>query len=391
MIPAMDRRALLKFGSLAALGLGVEACAPKAAPQVAPRRAPVVLAPVKASWDRVIRTTVGLRPHRPSGFMLRAEKLDDKTLVHNFGHGGSGMSLSWGTASMAGDLALGQGQRRAAVLGSGVVGLTSARELQRRGFEVTIYAAALPPNTTSNMSLAGWTPTSGLVQNDLRTSQWDAQCRQAASIAYRRLQLLIGPKYGITWINNYGPTDDLEGGGPPNPNPILPNELLGAREVLQPGEHPFATKYCTVRSEMRIEPSIYLDALMNDFLLFGGKVVVRKFDTPRDVAALAEPVVINCTGLGSKELFSDPDLIPLKGQLVVLVPQPEVNYATSGGLRRATAEPGIGIHMMSRTDGIALGGTSERGIFTMEPNESERKRVVEGHIELFSSMKGGRA
>ncbi len=37
---------------------------------------------------------------------------------------------------------------------------------------------------------------------------------------------------------------------------------------------------------MRIEPSIYLDALMNDFLLWGGKVVIRKFETPRDVAAL---------------------------------------------------------------------------------------------------------
>ena len=55
-------------------------------------------------------------------------------------------------------------ERRAAVMGSGVVGLTSARELQRRGFDVTIYAATVPPDTTSNMSLAGFTPTSGLVE-----------------------------------------------------------------------------------------------------------------------------------------------------------------------------------------------------------------------------------
>ena len=81
---------------------------------------------------------------------------------------------------------------------------------------------------------------------------------------------------------------------------------------------------------MRIEPSIYLDALMNDFLLWGGKVVIRKFDTPRDVAALSENVIVNCTGLGAKALFSDPELMPLKGQLVVLVPQPEITYGTSG-------------------------------------------------------------
>ena len=83
---------------MAALGFGLEACAPKgAAIAVAPRRAPVRLAPVNISWDRIIRTTIGLRPHRPSGFVLRADKLDDKLLIHNFGHGGSGMSLSWGT------------------------------------------------------------------------------------------------------------------------------------------------------------------------------------------------------------------------------------------------------------------------------------------------------
>ena len=66
---------------------------------------------------------------------------------------------------------------------------------------------------------------------------------------------------------------------------------------------------------MRIEPSIYLDALMNDFLMWGGKVVIRKFDTPRDVATLSENVIVNCTGLGSKALFSDAELVPLKGQL----------------------------------------------------------------------------
>ena len=157
----MDRRSFLHLSGLAAAGFALEGCAAKTAArtQVAPPRAPVRLAPVNASWDRVIRTTIGLRPHRPSGFVLKADQLDNKTLIHNFGHGGAGMSLSWGTASMAADMALAHQDRRAAVMGSGVVGLTSARELQRRGFEVTIYAATVPPDTTSNMSLAGFTPT----------------------------------------------------------------------------------------------------------------------------------------------------------------------------------------------------------------------------------------
>ena len=140
----MNRRTLLSHAGLALAGLSMGACAPKAGTRTnvpvsptSPRRPMAHLPLVRVSLDRVIRTTVGLRPHRPSGFVLKAGKLDAKTIIHNYGHGGSGMSLSWGTATMAADMALAQPERRAAVLGSGVVGLTTARQLQRRGFAVT--------------------------------------------------------------------------------------------------------------------------------------------------------------------------------------------------------------------------------------------------------------
>jgi glycine/D-amino acid oxidase-like deaminating enzyme len=391
----MNRRSVLKFGSLAAAGFVLEGCAPKAAATTTARRMPLAprrLTPVNASWDRVIRTTIGLRPHRPSGFVLKADTLGAKTLIHNFGHGGAGMSLSWGTASMASDLALAHSERRAAVMGSGVVGLTSARELQRRGFDVTIYAATVPPDTTSNMSLAGFTPTSGLVDMKSRTPQWDAQFREAVQIAYRRLQLLAGPKYGISWIHNYAPTDNEAAGrgGFGGPNPLMPESIPNPRVILQSGEHPFPTRFAIEREEMRIEPSIYLDALMSDFLDWGGKVVIRKFETPQDVAGLSENVIINCTGLGSKALFNDAELVPLKGQLTVLVPQSEVNYSTSGGARPpVTPEAGF-IHMMPRSDGIVLGGTSIRDDWSLEVNEKERQRIVEAHIDLFGLMRSDR-
>jgi D-amino-acid oxidase len=390
IIPRMKRRDLLRLGGLASLGATLDACAPKvgAKPQLAPRRPMLRLPPVNAAFDRIIRTTIGLRPHRPSGFVLRSEQLDGKTIVHNFGHGGSGMSLSWGTASMATEMAMSHLERKAAVMGSGVVGLTSARELQRHGFDVTIYAATVPPDTTSNMSLAGFTPTSGLIDFPKRTPEWDAQFTQAVRIAYRRLQLLIGPKYGVSWIKQYAPTDNEQAGR--GTNQLLPADIQGTRVILQPGEHPFPTKYAIEREEMRIEPSIYLDALMNDFLMWGGKVVIRKFETPRDVTSLSENVIVNCTGLGSKALFNDPELMPLKGQLVVMVPQSEITYGTTGGAR-APVTPDAGfVHMMPRSDGIILGGTSIRDNWSMDIEEKDRQRVVEAHIELFAAMKGDR-
>jgi len=372
---------------MAALGFSLEACAPRTAkPALTPSRPMLRLPLVNVSFDRVIRTTIGLRPHRPSGFVLKADKLDGKTIIHNFGHGGAGMSLSWGTASMATDMAMAHTERKAAVMGSGVVGLTSARELQRHGFDVTIYAATVPPDTTSNMSLAGFTPTSGLVDFQKRTPEWEAQFRQAVRIAYRRLQLMAGPKYGITWINNYAPTNNEQAGR--GTNMLMPEDLQGARVILGPGEHPFPMKYAIERPEMRIEPSIYLDALMDDFLAWGGKVVIRKFETPRDVTALSENVIVNCTGLGAKALFNDPELMPLKGQLVVLTPQHEINYSTSGGARPpATPDAGF-VHMMPRSDGIVLGGTSIRDNWSLDIEEADRKRIVEAHIELFDSMRG---
>jgi glycine/D-amino acid oxidase-like deaminating enzyme len=291
---------------------------------------------------------------------------------------------------MAAEFATEHQERRAAVIGCGSVGLTSARQLQRRGFDVTIYAAAVPPNVTSNMSLAGFTPASGLVEPDRRTDEWDAQYRRAAEISYRQLQLMIGPLYGVTWIDNFSLMNELR---PPrsqdSDRPSLMAGLQPAEVLLQPGEHPFPTKYARWGPTIRIEPNIYLDALIRDFLLWGGHLVIRKFETPRDLAALREPIVINCTGLGARDLFGDRELLPLKGQLTVMVPQPEVTYHTAGGMQPPI--PGsLGIHMMPRSDGIILGGTSQRDVWTLEPDENERKRVVEGHIELFNGMRGSR-
>lgn len=383
----MNRRTALRTGTLAAVGLAFGGCATRGT-GVAARRSPrprLALPHVEISWDRVIRTTVGLRPHRPSGFVLAAEALDAKTLIHNYGHGGAGWSLSWGTAQMAAEIALQTAHRRAAVIGAGVVGLTTARTLQRLGFQTTIYTATVPPETTSNMALAGFTPTSGLVDFSARTPAWEAQFRRAVQIAYERWQLLVGPHWGVSWIDNYAPTDDDRSAS--GSNALLPDSIRGGRELLGPGEHPFPTRYAVRRHEMRFEPSIFLDAALRDFTMFGGRLVIRRFTSRAELAQLDEPVVVNCSGLGARDLVGDQELVPLKGQLTVLMPQPEVQYGTTGGIGTDPTSPGGFLHMMPRSDGIILGGTSERGVWTLEPNDEERKRVVERHVQLFNSMR----
>jgi glycine/D-amino acid oxidase-like deaminating enzyme len=338
-----------------------------------PRR----FARVRVSPDRVIRTVAGLRPYRPSGFVVRPQKLDDKLVVHNYGHGGAGVSLSWGTAELAVEQAATAGATRFAVLGCGAVGLATARLLQRRGHEVVIYARDLPPSTTSNVAGAEW-GTFSVAEPARRTSAFDEQFVRAAGRSHRMFQDLVGERYGVRWIEAY----DLAR-GPRSPRPADPvatalgRLVTGARD-LAPGDHPFDWPQARRFLTMLIEPPVYLEAVLRDFRLAGGRVVVREFADARAILQVPEPVVVNCTGLGSRALFGDEELVPAKGQLSVLVPQPEVDYAVlTENL----------LYMFPRRDGILLGGTFERGQWDLTPDPAEAERILEGHRALFGGMR----
>ena len=151
-----------------------------------------------------LRTIVGFRPFRPSGFRVQAEPLgDNKLLVHNYGHGGCGVTLSWGTAHLAAEMVTESGRTgTAAVLGCGVVGLATARLLQNRGFDVTIYARELPPDTTSDIAGASWYP--HLIADETpRTAAFTAQFESAARLSHRYFQGLVGDDYGVRWRRQY--------------------------------------------------------------------------------------------------------------------------------------------------------------------------------------------
>jgi hypothetical protein len=235
------------------------------------------------------------------------------------------------------------------------------------------------------MAEAAFTPTSGLLDFSQRTAEWEAQFRQAVQIAYRQWQLLAQPNMGVSWVDNYSPTENAEprGGGAS----ILPESMQGERTVLGPGEHNFGSTYAIHRREMRFEPNVALDAQLRDFMIFGGRLEIRRFTATDQLATLDEPAIVNCTGLGSKELMGDQEILPLKGQLHVLAPQDGVDYSTTGGLKIDLESPGGFLYMMPRRDGIVLGGTSERDVWTMEPNDLERERILRRHAELFGSMK----
>lgn len=328
---------------------------------------------VNVARDRVTRTIVGLRPYRSSGFVVRTDVLDGKPIIHNYGHGGGGITLSWGTAHLAMEEAVQTEHREAAVIGCGAVGLATARLLQRNGFRVRIYARDLPPQTTSNIAAGQWSPFSVFSSGEV-TDAFMTQFRRASRLAYRHFQDLVSPEYGVSWIENFSMSSS-----PIHPGALeleIPEVFPGIRD-LQPHEHPFPAPYVRGVTTMLVETSAYLRAMERDVRLAGAEIVLREFTDPTELIALPEPVVVNCTGLGARDLFGDEDLVPVRGQLEILLPQHEVDYILL---------PGAGLYMMPRSDGIVLGGSFDNGNWSLDPDPAITRRIVDGHMRLFGQI-----
>ena len=326
------------------------------------------LAPVDADPSRLIRAMAGLRPYRRQGFVVRAEPLGDKLLVHNYGHGGAGITLSWGTSKLATELGLQGHSGPVAVLGCGVVGLSTARLVQEAGFPVTIYAAALPPETTSNIAGGQFHPAYAFKESAV-TPEFMTQFASALDYSWRRYQILVGDDYGIRWLPTYVESDSPEAKTIATFPPI--------DRMLTKSENPFPWGSTLRYDTMYIETGRYLRQMIRDVEIAGGKIAVRKFATPTDIAALPEALVFNCTGLGSRDLFGDTDLRPARGQLAILEPQPEVQYAFTGG-------PG---YMFPRPDGIILGGTFELDQWDTTPDPATIQKIIADQQRFFATLR----
>ena len=245
--------------------------------------------------------------------------------------------------------------RRSLTLACGRAGLRHRRacdgaNAQDRGWTVTIYASALPPKTTSNIAGAQWTPTTVFALPQVTPAFLDT-FRKASRIANRTFQLMAGDTYGVRWIDNYVLKQDpaAPAGELHYAESVGIADLYADVETIDPASVPF-TGFKSIQrfATMLMEPNTFLPAVERDFLLRGGRIVVRTFNSTADIASLHEPVIFNCTGLGSRALFDDTELEPVRGQLSILEPQPEVDYCYLSGT----------IYMFPRNDGVVLGERS---------------------------------
>ncbi|MDM4765819.1 FAD-dependent oxidoreductase [Pelomonas sp. SE-A7] len=317
--------------------LGAAAVVPTLlAPSLATAQPPASVAKVRATPDRLIDLSVCTRPFRPQGPRLEVERRFGKHLVHHYGHGGSGWSLSWGSARAVLPLILAARERRIAVIGCGVIGLTTARVAQQAGLKVRIYAKARPPEVASSGATGMWSPESRICTeahaDAAFVERWEAMARHSFKIHQSLLGLAAAP---LEWRDGFvlsdvpfdqplAPVDDGEPDYPDLQSRIADLHPHGA--PLAPGEHPFRVPHVRRFTQLTFNIGHYQRLLLEDFFREGGEIVQREFGSPRELAGLSERCLVNCTGYGARALFGDDSLVPVRGQTARLIPQPEVDY-----------------------------------------------------------------
>jgi hypothetical protein len=399
----MDRRHLLKnslaLGGLA--GLGAASIRSAVAQSVPWMDRPANLAPIRAQTDRIFDIKCCIRPFRTKGPRLDVEQIGDAMVVHNYGHSGAGWSLSWGSADMQVQKAMSRSPKKIGVIGCGIIGLTSALMAQRAGAQVTIYTKEMFQRTRSVRANGSWTPASHMALASDAPPDLGDTWERMTRISWKNLRPYIGMAGNpLAFADHYylsdTPFDAPPPPPPPSPVPIPQYYELGDRigditpklQMLTPDVHPFPVKYARRTTRLFFNFSEYGHVLISDFFAAGGKIVMREFHSPGDLAHLPEKVIINCPGYAAHDWWKDRAMVPHRGQTEWLIPQPEVNY----GLTYRNVEA------LSKSDGVmmidtGIPGAMPKGYGSSNevPDRAEAERAVRVMEDLYSRFPANRA
>jgi glycine/D-amino acid oxidase-like deaminating enzyme len=308
----------------------------------------------------------GVRPFREGSYRLEGGTEGGKFVVHNYGHGGAGITLSWGCAAKVRDIVekhLGTpAGKDVAVLGAGVMGLTAATLLRELGCNVTIYSDRKPTETTSYKAGGQW------AVSVVEYAGKEAELKDILKIAYTMFKDSIGKGFGVSERPNYTATvshnlDVVE--------QLVPG-LIPPREALLRLPFEGHTKPGFLYKTLLIEPPIFLPKVQADLEKNSVTIVTKKFASKAEILKLKQTVIVNCTGLGSKTLWKDSKMVPIQGQLAMLPPQPSLEYLY-----------GQDGYMFPRADAVVIGGTFDKGMAGEVPNKKKCKELVDHMKSLF--------
>ncbi|GAB3011816.1 FAD-dependent oxidoreductase [Streptomyces pseudoechinosporeus] len=250
------------------------------------------------------------------------------------------------------------------VVGGGVIGLTTAVVLAESGRQVRIWTREPTERTTSAVAGALWWPYR--IQPEVLVGEWALQSLSVYE------ELAARPdETGVRMVEGVHGETVLDG--------------LGSWAARVPGlRAATAGEYAGVGLWARlplIDMPVHLGWLRERFVRAGGTVEERYVT---DLAEVPAPVVVNCTGLGARELVPDPEMWPVRGQLVVVENPGVTTWLTSGESdTKAT-------YYFPQPGGLILGGTTEEGDWSLTPDPAVAEAIVRRCAALRPEIAGAR-
>jgi D-amino-acid oxidase len=239
------------------------------------------------------------------------------------------------------------------VVGCGVIGLTAGVRMREAGLGVRIVTAALPLQTTSSVAAALWYPYKAYPED--RVLSWGSRTFEIFEELSRVSESGVRMREGVEiWHKKV-------------PDPWWASAVPGVRrctdDELPPGYtdgHAFVAPV--------IEMPVYLGYLLDRFLESGGRIEHRAISSLEEAGE--GHVVVNCAGLGARELVGDPSMEPIRGQIV---------RVRNPGLERFVLDednPEGVTYVIPRSEDCILGGTAEEGEWDTEPDPQTAAAIL---------------
>jgi len=256
---------------------------------------------------------------------------------------------------------------RVVVVGSGVSGLTCGVTLLEHGHDVQIWAASPAALTTSAVAAAVWYPLRG--ERDARVDGW-------LPVSYSRFASLAeDPASGIILRSGIElfrePADDTWW------RDVLPRFRHASAEELPRG---YADAFVAERIPV-VEMPLYLAFLVSRFEGLGGALRERAVSSPDEVDA---DVVVNCAGLGARELARDGSVRAIRGQVVWIEPFGLDRYILD------EANPDGVTYICPRSNDVVLGGTREDDVESLDPDPPTAEAIIARCAVLEPRVKAAR-
>jgi D-amino-acid oxidase len=253
----------------------------------------------------------------------------------------------------------------ALVVGAGVIGLTTAISLAEAGLTTRVVAAEPPSRTTSAAAGALW----GMYRcgSPDRAREWARVGLEVFS------ELACSPAAGIRQVSGREVSEE------PDEWPEWADLVPGLRRCSADElGGVFASGWFYTAPVITMP--LYLDYLLARYEAAGGTVTLSAVSS---LSSLDAPIVVNCTGVGARDLVPDPEVVPVRGQVVV-VRNPGIEEFFVDHTMHDTHY----VYAFPHDDTVLLGGTAEEEAWDLPPRPEVAARILRDCCARFPSLRG---